>query len=362
MLVRSPWVTPWDVRLSSSSRIQRAARWVCLGVAAFLEVVVPTATNAQSQPSVESNLTVSTGASASSTSAVSTTGALSRAHIQWRSDLNRARWEAQSRGLPVWIQFTGPWCPSCRRMESETFVDPSVVLSSQSDFVTVQLRSDHHEDLAHAYGLSYLPATVVIHPSGEVINRHEGFADPQKFLGFLQGSLSRLNRTITRAQKPASTTQLAAASTQESRFGLQGYCPVTFVRTGKLISGQDQWSVVHEGIRYRFATAIGQEEFRKNPDRFAPALHGMCAVRRLDYDSQVEGLPTFAVYVNDRLYLCSDQESREKFSKNPIKYAIVESPRDQNTRIARTEIVTPPTSTPSPSPSPGSGTTARALR
>ena len=281
-------------------------------------------------------------------------------------------YEVTSRSMPTYLKITAWWGG-----QAGSLVFWSWLMSAFASLVTLRKWDRDREFLPWVIVVSsvtmafFLMMSVVFEnpfarmwfaPSGEVINRHEGFADPQKFLGFLQGSLSRLNRTITRAQKPASTTQLAAASTQESRFGLQGYCPVTFVRTGKLISGQDQWSVVHEGIRYRFATAIGQEEFRKNPDRFAPALHGMCAVRRLDYDSQVEGLPTFAVYVNDRLYLCSDQESREKFSKNPIKYAIVESPRDQNTRIARTEIVTPPTSTPSPSPSPGSGTTARALR
>lgn len=357
MLVRSPRVTLWDVRRMSKSLIHGLPRWVSLGVAVLLGVVAPSATNAQTQLSVDSNPSLNTGVPISSASPVSSTSGHTQSRIQWQSDLNRARQEAQSRGLPVWIQFTGPWCPSCRRMEVETFVDPSVVISSQNDFVTVQLRSDQHESLVHAYGVSYLPATVVIHPSGSVVSRQEGYASPEKFLGFLQGSLSRLNRTITLVPKPSATTRLAS-NTAESRFGLQGYCPITFVRTGKLISGQDQWTVEHEGIRYRFATAIGQDEFRKNPERFAPALRGMCAVRRLDYDSQVEGSPTFAVYINERLYLCSDQESREKFSKNPAKYAIVESPRDGNTRIASASTIAP---TPNPSPA-QPGATNRAVR
>src|SRR3954470_22819714 len=46
--------------------------------------------------------------------------------IAWRTDLAQAQAEARSRNLLLWIQFTGPWCINCRRMDRATFVHAPV--------------------------------------------------------------------------------------------------------------------------------------------------------------------------------------------------------------------------------------------
>src|SRR5262249_18416154 len=59
----------------------------------------------------------------------------------------------------VWIQFTGPWCPNCLRMERDSFPHADVIDHSQRSFVPLKLRPDVHERLALGFNLSGLPAT-----------------------------------------------------------------------------------------------------------------------------------------------------------------------------------------------------------
>src|SRR4051812_43036364 len=98
--------------------------------------------------------------------------------IDWREDLGQAQAEAKSRDLLLWIQFTGPWCINCRRMDRATFVHPGVVARSRDLFVPVKLRSDEHEALAQSLGLTSLPSTVIVRPNGEVVEKYEGYIEP----------------------------------------------------------------------------------------------------------------------------------------------------------------------------------------
>src|SRR5580704_3646995 len=90
------------------------------------------------------------------------------AKIEWRPDLGQAQVEAKSRDLLLWIQFTGPWCINCRRMDRATFLHAGVVTRSREQFVPVKLRSDEHEALAVSLGLTSLPSTVIVRPNAEV--------------------------------------------------------------------------------------------------------------------------------------------------------------------------------------------------
>ncbi len=68
---------------------------------------------------------------------------------------------------------------------------PSVVGASRDRFVPVKLRSDEYEQLALSLGLSALPSTVIVRPSGEVIDKWEGYGEPGEFLTFLEEALTR---------------------------------------------------------------------------------------------------------------------------------------------------------------------------
>jgi hypothetical protein len=114
---------------------------------------------------------------------------LSPATIPWRTDFHRAESEARAKSRLLWVQFTGSWCPNCVRMERESFIHPQVVDKACSRFIPVKIQSEQHEELVDRFGLSGIPATVIVKPSGEVVALHEGYLDAVAFHGFLERAL-----------------------------------------------------------------------------------------------------------------------------------------------------------------------------
>src|SRR3954449_2787420 len=166
--------------------------------------------------------------------------------ISWRSDFRPAEAEARAQGPLLWVQFTGSWCPNCVRLEREAFVNPRVVGHARDSFVPVKLQSEQHEDLVDRFGLTGIPATLLIAPGGQVIARHEGYVDTATFRSFLEEALSRSSRhprpspsrvtpasvasTGDRAKdRPASSRAASApgpATPDAAKLALDGLCPV----------------------------------------------------------------------------------------------------------------------------------------
>ena len=226
--------------------------------------------------------------------------------VTWRTDLGSAQAEARARNLPLWIQFTGPWCVNCRRMERGTFTATSVINASQEQFIPLKLRSDEHEQLALSLGLSVLPSTVIVKPTGEVIDKWEGYGDTGEFLVFLEETLGRDGRSLKR--KPP---EVALAS----------YCPVSLVDKHKLVAGQLALTAMHEGFLFRFADEAARAAFRANPEKYAPANHGECPVRQVETGEFLAGSVKWGVIYKGHLFLCSNADERGKFLKNPERYA-----------------------------------------
>ena len=237
--------------------------------------------------------------------------------IPWRQDLRRAQAEARAQNRPIWIQFTGPWCHYCDRMERESFVHPKVVSHARDFFVPVKLRSDDHEDLALRFGLSGLPATIILKPSGEVIARHEGYVDGDRFHAFLRDTLSRHGLLARAKPNPE-------AGRSEPDVALAGYCPVSLVRDHRLIAGQDGVTLTHEGHVYRFANLLVRNTFRQNPEQFIPVNGGRCPVAQVDRGEARPGDPRWSVLYQGHLYLCSTEEGRQRFLKQPERYEHVD--------------------------------------
>lgn len=232
--------------------------------------------------------------------------------VAWRTDLGAAQAESRARNLPLWIQFTGPWCVNCRRMERGAFVNPAVVASSHEMFVPVKLRSDEFESLAMSLGLTVLPSTVIVKPTGEVIDKWEGYGDPGEFHAWLGAALARDGRLTTRAldRKP----ELALAS----------FCPVSLVDRRKLVPGLASLTAIHNGAEYRFADEVSRTTFVTHPEKYAPMNRGECPVEHVDGGVFRPGLPEWGVIYRGHLFLCADAVDRDRFIKNPERYANVD--------------------------------------
>ncbi len=247
--------------------------------------------------------------------------------IAWRDDYGSALEEARAANRLLWIQFTGPWCPNCTRMERDSFPDPMVVQHARDSFVPVKLRSDVHEELALSFNLSALPATIIVAPTREVVAIQQGYLGPAEFDAFLRDSLQRLPGKPSQPAASSDTAHPPAPALPKSdtpkaveRLAMDGYCAVSLVRDRRLVPGLSEHAVRHDGLTYRFGSPTMKAMFRETPDRYVPLNNGTCPVTQLDRGEARPGLPRWGILYNSHLVLCASAEDRRRFLEEPDRY------------------------------------------
>ena len=244
--------------------------------------------------------------------------------ISWRADLRSAQAEARAQGRPIWLQFTGPWCPSCERMERDTFRQSRIVARARSRFIPVRLRSDVHEELVSRYGITGIPTTIIVQPNGQVIARNEGFLDGPAFASFLDSALAADLRGRSIAATRPRPAPPAALQKIETDLSLAGFCPVSLVDDHRLVAGQPNVSLEYDGHVYRFANPFVRQVFQRQPQKFVPINTGHCPVAEVDQGESRRGNPRFGALYQGHLYLFADEPSRARFLQTPERYSRVD--------------------------------------
>jgi YHS domain-containing protein len=250
--------------------------------------------------------------------------------IAWRIDYASALEEARAANRLLWIQFTGPWCPNCTRMERDSFPHPVIVQHARESFVPLKLQSDVHEQLAQNFNLSGLPATIIVAPDRSVVAIHQGYLGPVEFDAFLREGLSRLPANLGSSTARAAQDRdpaIAAGnvgSKSAERLALDGYCAVSLIRDRKLVAGQNQYSIIHDGKTYRFASRESRNLFRAEPDRYVPANDGACPVTQLERGKVLPGNPQWGILYNRHLFLFATEDARRQFVKEPDRYTMID--------------------------------------
>jgi YHS domain-containing protein/thioredoxin-related protein len=222
--------------------------------------------------------------------------------IPWRSSgYEAAASEALASKRLLWIEFTGPWCLYCRRMERETFSRPEVAGALRDGFVPVKVHTDEREDLVVRFQIQSLPAVVVLDADQtHILLRHEGYLDTGSFLAAMQ------------AVQPDPET------------AMNGIDPVALVRTGQPLAGRPELDLTYDGRRYLFHDAADRDAFLADPESYLPTGRGECPVGRVEGSKAVAGDPAFGVYYKGHLYLCASAEARKQFAASPDKYALAD--------------------------------------
>jgi YHS domain-containing protein len=247
--------------------------------------------------------------------------------IAWREDYGSALEEARAANRLLWIQFTGPWCPNCTRMERESLPDPAVVQHARESFVPLKLRSDVHEQLALTFNLSALPATIIVAPNRDVVAMHQGYLGPAEFDAFLRESLARLPGKPARetaSGSPAPPRLETNEPKTDSRLAIKGYCTVSLIRDRKLVPGRSEYTIEHEGLSYRFASPSLKDLFHEHPELYVPANQGACPVTQLDHGKTQPGLPNWGILFQSRLFLFASDQARKRFVEEPQRYAMAD--------------------------------------
>ncbi|MBS2006964.1 MAG: thioredoxin family protein [Cyanobacteria bacterium SZAS TMP-1] len=102
--------------------------------------------------------------------------------------------EAQSRAQAskkfLLIDFMATWCPPCKRMEEETWPNPSVQSWIKENAIAVQFDVDKAEKVAAAFKIEAMPTIVLFTPESgaKEFGRQVGGLDPSELLQWLEGA------------------------------------------------------------------------------------------------------------------------------------------------------------------------------
>ena len=100
-------------------------------------------------------------------------------------------------------------------------------------------------------------------------------------------------------------------------IGLEGYCPVSLIRSEQWTKGNPQWTVEYKGRTYRMAGPVEQRQFRAHPDRYTPVLCGCDPVLLFEGKGYVAGRTKACVIYKGRLLMFSSRKTLARFQQNP---------------------------------------------
>ncbi|MEZ6132103.1 MAG: thioredoxin family protein [Planctomycetaceae bacterium] len=114
--------------------------------------------------------------------------------VRWQTDFRTSVQQSLQSGRPLLVQVTAEWCSYCQKMKNDTLVQPVVVNDINRGFVSVMLDADTNKQLVQQLQVKSLPTTLVILPSGRIVERMEGFQSSSQMQ-------TMLNRYQQRAEK-----------------------------------------------------------------------------------------------------------------------------------------------------------------
>lgn len=103
-------------------------------------------------------------------------------------------------------------------------------------------------------------------------------------------------------------------------LALKGYDPVAYFTDAKPTPGLEQFEILWDGQRYRFANARHRDLFKASPDKYAPQFGGLCAMN-LSNGVKRESDPNNWVISNGSLYVFAGERGLQNFTKAPEDYA-----------------------------------------
>ncbi len=100
---------------------------------------------------------------------------------------------------------------------------------------------------------------------------------------------------------------------------IQGYDPVAYFSDGKPVKGKDAFSFEWMGATWKFASQAHLDQFRADPQRYAPQYGGYCAYG-VTQDALVEIEPDKFSIIDGKLYLNYNADVQARWSKDSRNY------------------------------------------
>jgi thioredoxin-related protein len=169
--------------------------------------------------------------------------------IQWRTDYNAARKEADKKGLPLVIEFSTDNCFWCRRLENETFADPVVAKVMNEKFVALKIDANKDAQLVQMLSIRAYPTVILAAPDGKILGTLEGYKDAASFHDYLQRTLA----VVSNPEWMVRDYQIAAKAVQEKDYARAVALLKAIVEDGQNRPVQANASALLKGIEQQAA-------------------------------------------------------------------------------------------------------------
>jgi YHS domain-containing protein/thiol-disulfide isomerase/thioredoxin len=261
-------------------------------------------------------------------------GASPDSKVVWHDSFNRALEEATRRDCVLLVHFHATWCPPCKRMEREVLNTPEMFRFLETVVVAVKVDGEKHPDLKDRFDIEAFPSDVIITPQGRVLNSSQGYQSKDSYLSTLARADARyeaIKKQGVAKTKPPSGSPSDGPGNDGQRLppvnsvttglvGLDGYCPVTLRTTRSWKPGSKDYSCTHQGQTYYLLGSQELQEFKAQPERFAPKFLGCDPVVLAETSVAVAGDTRWGAYFDGQLFLFESTDSRTRFKATPTKY------------------------------------------
>lgn len=132
--------------------------------------------------------------------------------IRWYTDYAVARQDAEKLGKPIILDFGTKNCFWCRRLESDTFTDPTVARTMGEKFINMKIDAEEQPALAERLRITSYPTIVLADADGRILGTMEGFKEPAAFQEILQRALARVANPEWMVRDYQAASQAVAAS------------------------------------------------------------------------------------------------------------------------------------------------------
>lgn len=125
---------------------------------------------------------------------------------------------------------------------------------------------------------------------------------------------------------------------EQTRVGLEGYCPVCIIEMKKWVRGNPRLSVSYDGMKYFFPGEKQRKMFVADPAKYVPALGGDCTVCWAKMNRRVPGNIRHAAFFDRRLFLFPGEDQKSGFLASPVSFADVDLAFNGNCAVCKTEM------------------------
>lgn len=117
--------------------------------------------------------------------------------ISWRPTYSDALKFSKEENKPIMMVFTADWCVFCKKLEAETFSDPTVANYVNRNFIAVKIDRDKETQIVKDFNVQGIPDIFFLEPYkvGEnvrIMARQIGYIKPTPFYEGLQQIIAGL--------------------------------------------------------------------------------------------------------------------------------------------------------------------------